>query len=124
MQRLQMNPLLGIQTPPDEFTDEESQIAKLVAEHTIQSVYAKMPTSRMKAIVALHFELGYNQELVAEMLNVTQSQISREIELIRRVLMNRPSRSKYNRPYSPRRPKPNGVHVYDLLSLVSLLTRG
>lgn len=121
--RLQMNPLVGIQTPPDGFTDEEREISRLAAEHTIQSVYGKLPTARMKAIVALHFELGYNQELVADMLNVTQSQISREIDLVRKVLTGKPSRSKHGRAYTPRRPKQT-IRVHDLLELCHLLVQG
>lgn len=58
----------------------------------------------MKAIVALHFELGYDQEVVADVFKVSQERISQEIELVRCILANRPNRSKS--PYKGRAPKP------------------
>ena len=72
--------------PPDGFTPEEEQI---VATITVDHIYKKLPTSRMKAIVAMHFELGYPQEWVADIFNVTQEQIALDIRNIREILLGR-----------------------------------
>ena len=88
---------MGINEPPDGFSDIEKSLAFLLAENTIQSLYAKLPTPRMKFIVASHFELGYPQEDVAQMLGIKQSSLVDEINLIRRVLLGK--------PYKPRRTK-------------------
>lgn len=73
--------------PPDGFTKEEKAIARLLTEETVDTLYSKLPNSRMKAILALHFELGYTQDVVARIFGVSQSQISLDIKNIQRILM-------------------------------------
>lgn len=77
---------IGINEPPDGYTTEEVQLEMLIANNTIETLYAKLPTSRMKFIVAAHFELGYPQEVVAEILGIKQPTLFEEIELIKMVL--------------------------------------
>ena len=88
------NKILGINPPPDGFNEEEDKIAKLVYEHTVESLYAKIPTARMKAIVAMHFELGYTQETVARVFGISQARVNEEIGNIRKVLMGKPFRPR------------------------------
>lgn len=104
--------VVGLKQPQDGFTKEEETIYTLLTDHTIASLYAKLPTPRMKAIVALHFELGYPQTLVAEIFGVAQPTIVDEIELIRQVLKGR--------MYKPKK-KPKQVKSEDLLKLMWLL---
>jgi len=101
--------ILGIKEPLDGFTPEEKELEKLLSELTMEQIYAKFPTSRMKFIVAAHFELGYSQELVAKMLRVTQATINEEISLVRGVLMNK--------PYRPQKKK-EIIKVEDLFKLM------
>jgi predicted DNA-binding protein YlxM (UPF0122 family) len=108
------NELLGIRVPGDGFTEEEELIAKLMFENTIESIYSKLPTSRMKAIVALHFELGYKQDLVAQMFNISQARINQEIENIRKILIGK--------PFKARKEKVR-IAVSDLISLCLQLQR-
>ncbi len=89
---------LGLKAPVDGFTPEEKQLSKLLATATIHGLYAKLPTARMKAIVALHFELGYSQEIVAQMFCIKQASLADEIALIQRILLGK--------EYKPRRNKP------------------
>ena len=85
---------VGINEPIDGFLDIERDLAILLAENTIYSLYNKLPTPRMKFIVAAHFELGYPQEDVAVMLGVSQPSLIDEINLIRRVLLGKPYRPR------------------------------
>lgn len=101
--------VLGLQEPSDGYTPEEKELEVLIANNTIQTLYAKLPTSRMKFIVAAHFELGYSQELLAEMLNVKQPTLKEEIELIKMVLQG------YK--YQPRKFK-DGLKVEDVISIL------
>ena len=89
--------VIGIKGPVDGYTVEEKQIEKLLAEVTIHSLYAKLPTSRMKFIVAAHFELGYPQDLVAKMLGMKQPSLVDEIALIQRIILGK--------DYTPRKKK-------------------
>jgi hypothetical protein len=84
----------GINEPPDGFTELEKEIAKVLVSNTVSSIYNRLPTDRMKFIVASHFELGYTQDTVAEILGVTQPTLVDEINLIRRVILGRPHRPK------------------------------
>jgi hypothetical protein len=86
----------GIKSPIDGYTLEERVLEKLLTESTIRSLYAKLPTFRMKAIVALHFELGYPQELVADMMGVAQPSLVDEIALIQQVLLGKIYRPRKN----------------------------
>lgn len=103
-----MTARVGIQIPPDGFTELEKELSKIVAANTVQSLYAKLPTSRMKAIVALHFELGYTEEEVAEMFGISQERLSVEITNIKKILTG-----KRFRPHM----KPNSIRMADLISL-------
>lgn len=98
----------GIQTPPDGMTDVEKSLSKVLFENTVQTIYAKLPTSRMKAIVALHFELGYTQDEVAEMFGVTQPRVKVEINNIRKILAGK--------KFRPHR-KHNTISIHELLSV-------
>jgi len=110
----QTSQLMGIKVPPDGFTQEEEVLAKLIYENTIQSIYAKLPTSRMKAIVAMHFELGYTQEMIGEIFNISQERINEEISNIRKILLGK--------PFKARKEKVK-ISVSDLLRLCMTLQR-
>lgn len=103
---------VGIKEPPDGFNELEEKLAYLLAENTIQSLYSKLPTNRMKFIVAAHFELGYTQEMVANMLGIRQPSLVDEINLIRRVLLGK--------PYRPQRKKAK-VKVSDVIKMLMYL---
>lgn len=66
----------------------------------------------MKAIVALHFELGYPQELVAEMFDMKQPSLVDEIALIQRIILGK--------PYKPRSVK-SSVRKEEIVRVMSLL---
>lgn len=81
--------ILEFKTPSDGLTDEEKKIEKALGDATIQLLYSKLPTSRMKAITALHFELGYKQEVIAEMFGISQPAVVQELNIIRAILMGK-----------------------------------
>jgi predicted DNA-binding protein YlxM (UPF0122 family) len=81
-----MQQVLGIKTPDDGFDKMEKELIKTLGEDSCVCVYSKLPTSRLKAITALHFELGYNQETIADIFKVSQEQISQNIAVIKRIL--------------------------------------
>lgn len=118
--------VIGLQSPPDGYTPEESQLEKILGEESVATLYNKLPTSRMKAIVALHFELGYKQELVARVFGVSQPQIGQEIRYIKAVFLNRPFRST-----SPYKPRPHVARAKggpqlttrDMMEIIALLSR-
>ncbi len=103
---------VGIQVPNDA-TVEELELASVLANNTIQSLYAKLPTPRMKFIVAAHFELGHTQTEVSEMLGITQPALKDEINLIQRVLLGK--------PYQPRKKKAT-VRIEDVMKMLLYLT--
>ena len=104
---------MGIQEPPDGYTVEEQALAQILAENTLQTLYSKLPTPRMKFIVAAHFELGHSQVAVAEMLGVSQPALKDEINLIQRVLLGK--------PYQTRKKK-SVVRVEDLMKLLMYMS--
>ncbi len=104
--------IIGIKEPSDGFTPEEEVISRRLSEYTVEGIYERLPTSRMKAVVALHFELGYTQELLANIFHVTQEQIALEVENIRKVL-------SFQR-YKPHRICKT-VRVEDMLKMLILL---
>lgn len=108
---------MGFRTPADGLTDEEKEIERLVGSHAVENLYAKLPTSRMKAIVAMHFELGYPQEVVASVFGVDQSRIAQEIKIIKSIFLGTGT-NKYN-PYKKRKPKE--ITVPDLIQLLLML---
>lgn len=101
---------IGLKEPPDGYTPEEVELEVLIANNTIETLYAKLPTSRMKFIVAAHFELGYPQEVVAEILGIKQPTLFEEIELIKMVL------NGYK--YKPRKFK-DEVSTEDVLAVIA-----
>lgn len=103
---------LGIKTPNDGYTDEEKILERLLVEATVQSLYSKLPTNRMKFIVAAHFELGYPQELLSDMLGISQERIVVEIGNIRKVLLGRPFK-----PYKQK----GKIEIQQLLELCMML---
>lgn len=104
--------VLGIKTPPDGMTDEEKVITNLLCNAVVDEIYTKLPTSRMKAIVAMHFELGYDQETLGRIFKVKQEQIALDIKNIKKVLLGK--------PYKPHKRKLK-VSVEDLLSMAIML---
>ena len=109
-----MDQLLGINEPPDGFTDEEKVLVRLMGEHTIESLYGKLPTSRMKAIVALHFELGYSQELIGRMFRISQERVNQEVDNVRKILMGQ--------KFKPHKEKVT-ISVPDLIKLCHTLLK-
>jgi len=112
MQQRKLSTLTGVQSPPDGLTEEEKEIEKLLGVMTVENLYAKLPTSRMKAIVALHFELGYPQEVVADIFGVSQPRIAEEIANIKKVFLGR--------KFRPHKPKTK-ISVDQLLKLCLML---
>lgn len=103
---------LGILTPSDGYTEEEKLLQKIITEESLKTLYNKLPTSRMKYIVAAHYELGYSQTIVAEILGITQPSLQDELEHIRRVLKGD--------PYKPHKHK-GTIKIEDLMKLCLLL---
>jgi len=104
--------MAGIIEPPDGFTDEEKAIARLMTDQTIVGIYKKLPTDRMKAICIMHFELGFTQEVVAEIMDINQSSVSWQIKMIRKVLMG----DEYT-PHMPKLAKRNKPKLEDVLTM-------
>lgn len=103
---------LGILTPSDGYTEEEKLLQRIITEESLKTLYNKLPTSRMKFIVAAHYELGYSQEIVAEILGIRQPSLQDEINHIRRVLRGN--------PYKPHKHK-GTIKIEDLMKLCLLL---
>lgn len=104
--------LLGVQTPSDGFTEEEKKIIRVLGSNTIADLYSKLPTNRMKAIVAMHFELGYDQETLGKIFEVRQEQIALDIKMAKTVLMG-----KAYRPHK----KKGTIRVSELIKLCMAL---
>jgi hypothetical protein len=83
---------LGIKIPNDEVTPEEKELVDILCNNVIEEIYCKLPTDRMKAITAMHFELGYDQETLGKMFKVKQEQIALDIRNIKKVLLGKPYR--------------------------------
>lgn len=105
--------VLGIKKPVDGYTDEEKLIVDLLCNSVVEEIYQKMPTSRMKAIVAMHFELGYDTYTLANIFGVTQPQIALDIRNIKKVLLGQ--------PYKPQKQKP--TMKYDAQDLLWFITQ-
>lgn len=112
---------IGINEPADGYTAEEEKIAELLGEHTVQSLYAKLPTSKMKFIVAAHFELGYPQDLVAEMLSISQPTLSDHIGIIQKVLLGGEYKAFKSRKKSTKTPS-GTVRTEDLLKFLMVMS--
>jgi len=113
--KYRVSKLIGIQPPTDGFNEMEEQLAKVLAENTIQTLYAKLPTNRMKAIVALHFELGYPQELVADMFGVGQDQIAQDVRMVRKVMLGHKYQKHRGTGYNQ---KPKTISLPDLFRVI------
>ncbi len=115
--KAKMSKIIGFRTPEDGLTPEEKQIELLVGTMAVENLYAKLPTSRMKAIVAMHFELGYPQQVIAAVFNVDQSRIAHEIRIIKKIFLNKDT-EKYN-PFKPRKPK--ALSVPEVIKMLMML---
>lgn len=104
--------VLGMGTPADGFTDTEKALKSVIEEESLKTLYNKLPTSRMKFVVAAHYELGYSQQIVADILGITQPSLQDEIIHIRRVLKGQ--------PYKPHKHK-GTIKLEDLMKLCLLL---
>jgi hypothetical protein len=113
--------VIGLKRPADGLTSVEKEIEKLLSIGTVETLYGKLPTSRMKFLVAAYWELNYNQQVLANILDVTQEQISYELAMIRKVFLDKPDHSKYGTPYKPRREKAivSPAHVIKAAMLLS-----
>lgn len=109
---------IGINEPSDGYTPDEEKIAELLADHTVQSLYAKLPNNRMKFIVATHFELGYPQDLVADMLGISQPSLSDQIALIQKVFLGKP----YNSRNKPNKFKNKSIKSEDMFKFLVALS--
>lgn len=78
--------VIGMGTPTDGLDDTEKELQRVIQEESLKTLYAKLPTSRMKFVVAAHYDLGMSQQLVADILGITQPSLQDEINHIRRVL--------------------------------------
>lgn len=110
--KYKLDAVIGFQTPGDGLTETEKALKGVIAQESVKILYSKLPTSRMKFIVAAHYELGYSQQMVADILGIKQSSLYDEIYHIRRVLKGN--------PYKPHKHK-GTIKVEDLLSLCLLL---
>lgn len=102
----------GIQKPDDGYTPEEDRIIHLLVKNSIEQLYSKFPTARMKFIVAAYYELGYPQETIASMLGISQPTLLDELRLIKRILLGK--------PYSPRVKKVE-VRIEDVFTVLLYL---
>lgn len=116
--------VLGFKTPSDGKTKEEKLLEKEISQNTVYSLYSKLPTSRMKFIVAAHFELGYTQEMIAEILSTSQPNISAEIKTIQDVFIGRSRRSRQGKKYKPKnwRTKPELSPEDVMRTMVTLIS--
>lgn len=103
---------LGMGIPSDGLDDVEKQLQRVMTEESLKLLYSKLPTSRMKFVVAAHYELGYTQQLISEILGIKQGSLVDEIYHIKRVLMGN--------PYKPQK-KSDKVSINDLMNLALLL---
>jgi hypothetical protein len=77
----------------------------------------------MKFLVAAHFELGYSQEMLAEILGISQPAVSQELRYIRDVFIGRSRRSKQGKPYNPQKSiKTPNLRIEDVIGAVITLT--
>lgn len=105
---------MGLGTPSDGLTDTEKALKSVIEQESLRTLYSKLPTSRMKFVVAAHYELGYSQELVADILGIKQPSLQDEIQHIRRVLSGQ--------PYKPHKHK-GYVRLEDVMKVILLLKK-
>lgn len=103
---------LGFNEPEDGYTLVEEKLRDLISNNTVQMIYAKLPTSRMKFLVAAYYELGYTQEMLSDILDVQPQTLQEELDLIKMVLMG------YK--YTPRKFK-DDVKTSDVLKIMLTL---
>lgn len=107
--------ILGFKYPPDGYTDEEKQISKIIGDLTLTEIYKKLPTSRMKALVALHYDCGYPQELIGTIFDISQERVVEELGNIRKIFLG-----KSFRPHKPK----TKISVDQLLKVCMMLGEG
>jgi len=103
---------IGMSTPSDGLDDTEKELKRTIEVEALRTLYNKLPTNRMRFVVAAHYELGYPQEFVAEILGITQPSLQDEISHIRRVLKGD--------PYKPYKKKAS-IKVADLMQWCLLM---
>src|SRR3990167_7650571 len=86
MRHQQTLKMLKIQEPSDGLLNVEKSIIQEMFNKSIDELYKTLPTHRMKAVMALHFEVGYDQETLARIFAVSQEQIALEVRNIRNIL--------------------------------------
>lgn len=113
--RAKMAKVMGFGTPPDGLTEEERQIEKLIGTMAIENLYGMLPTSRMMAIVAMHFELGYPQDAIAAAFRCEQTAIAKEINTIKRVFLKN---GKYQRARTPLKGEKGKIGFFDHIEVL------
>lgn len=68
--------------PPDGFTDAE----EIIIRSALSEIYMHVPDPMTKFIIAAHFECGYTQCEVADMLKVSQPLVVKKIKRARAIL--------------------------------------
>jgi hypothetical protein len=111
--RTKMSEHMGFEYPSDGLTPEEKAIERTVAELSLHEIYGRLPNNKLKALVAMHFELGYPQDMLAKVFGVDQSMISRELEIVRMIL-----KGKAYRPHKPKAAQVNMTQVMEVLLLL------
>jgi len=104
---------LGFGTPTDADSTTK-ELASVLQTEALRELYRKLPTSRMKFVVAAHYDLGYSQELVAEILGIKQPSLQDEIKHIRRVLSGQ--------PYKPHKHKVK-IEIKDIMAILAIYAR-
>ena len=99
---------------PHDADDNTKLLGSLITDESVRMLYNKLPTSRMKFVVAAHFELGYSQQMIADILGITQPSLQDEIKHIKRVLLGQ--------PYKPRKHK-GTIKLEELMKMMRLLAQ-
>jgi DNA-directed RNA polymerase specialized sigma subunit len=90
---------LGMGTPSDGLLDEEKELQTIITRESLRRLYKKLPTFKMRFIVATHFDAGMSQEDVADIMGITQASLNDVyIRAIRRVLKGQPYKPQKHRP--------------------------
>lgn len=106
--------VIGMGTPSDGLDDTEKELQRVIQEESLKTLYSKLPTSRMKFVVAAHFDLGMSQQLVADILGIQQPSLQDEINHIKRVLSGK--------PYKPHKHK-GTVKIEDVMKAIMYMAK-
>jgi len=113
--------MVGIIEPPDGFTDEERVITRIISEDTVDTIYKKLPTTRMKAVAAM-LENGYPLDVIASIFDVSRPRISQEIKTIKLILGGKKQRTYNWKIEAPTRyASSKKLGVADVLSILHSL---